>query len=567
MWHIRKRKVRIFYMYLDDQKWFENYRKGEKVQALKARPVAYFCAEYALRDELPIFAGGLGILAGDYVREAADQEIPVVAVGLYYPEGFTHKELSPEGKVIDLHPRRTPEELGMMQVVNSEGKPIIVEIPIQDRCVKAKAWVYFQKNVNVYLLDTRLSENAEQDQHITDTLYTTDKETRLKQEMILGIGGLRLLECLKIHPLKYHLNEGHSAFLVYELIYHEMKEHSIGFEEAKEITRDHILFTNHTLVAAGNDVFSNDLVALLLAEYAEQIAIPVKTLVDMGLVQQSSTFSMTILAMRAAGKINAVSKLHAEKAREIWADHPMQAITNGIHIPSWDMVRDEESIWERHEERKKKLITRIAQQTGTQWNGNELILGWARRVVRYKRPLALVERLKQFGELARSQERPVRVVFAGISHPDDEDGRELLEELQYRLSSDLKGVAVYLPHYNMELSVEMTSGCDVWVNTPVVGFEACGTSGMKAALNGTLPLTTIDGWVKEVDLYGIGWGLDDADVAGDIAEKLRSQVVPTFFDNRDEWIHMMKNARSLVYNQFSMTRALREYLEKGMELA
>lgn len=554
-------------MYQDELKWFDNFRSGKANQRLRERPIAYFCAEYALRDELPIFAGGLGVLAGDYVREAADQEVPIVPVGLYYPEGFTHKELSPEGKVVDLHPRRTPEELGMMQVVDSMDKPVIVEIPIQDRMVKIKTWVYNQKNIKVYLLDTRHSDNAEVDQHITDALYVTDKETRLKQEMVLGIGGLRLLEALKIHPSKYHLNEGHSAFLVYELIYHQMKEHQIGFDEARERARDHILFTNHTLVAAGNDVFSNDLVALVLSKYAEQIEIPVKTLVDMGLVQESSSFSMTILAMRAAGKINAVSKLHAEKAKEIWTDHQMIPITNGIHLPSFDMVKDENSIWDKHEERKRKLLLRIEQQTGTRWNGNELILGWARRIVRYKRPLALVERLKQFGEIARSEDRPVRVVFAGISHPDDEDGRELLEELQYRLSSDLKGVAVYLPHYNMELSVEMTSGCDVWVNTPVVGFEACGTSGMKAALNGTLPLTTVDGWVKEVDLYGIGWGLNDADVAGDIADKLREQVVPTFFDNRDEWKAMMKNARSLVYNSFSMTRALREYLEKGMEIA
>lgn len=551
-------------MFNDDLQWFEKMREGENCQRLRERPIAYFCAEYALSDQLPIYAGGLGILAGDYIREAAEREVPLVGIGLYYPEGFAHKELSKQGKVVETHQKKSPEELGMLPARNSEGQEVIVQVPIQDRMVKVRAWVYPQKNVNVYLLDTRVEGNSESDQHITDNLYITDKEVRLKQEMILGIGGLRLLRALKIHPGMYHLNEGHSAFLVYELIRHEMDEHKMDFEEAKRLIQERILFTNHTLVAAGNDVFSNDLVALLLTDYSKEIAIPVKKLVDMGLVQESSAFSLTILALRAAGKTNAVSKLHAEKAKEIWTDHPMFPITNGIHIPTWDKVRGEDNIWERHLEQKRKLLERVREETGQSWEENALVLGWARRIVKYKRPLALVERLKQFGEIARSEQRPVKVIFAGVSHPDDEDGRELLEELQYRLNSDLKGVAVYLPHYNMELSGLITSGCDVWVNTPVVGFEACGTSGMKAALNGVIPLTTLDGWAAEVDLYQIGWSLNDADVGGDIQDKLREEIVPMYFDNRQEWKNMMKNARSLVYNQFSMTRALREYLEKGM---
>lgn len=529
------------------------------------RPIAYFCAEYALDDKLQIYAGGLGVLAGDYVKEAADQDVPLVAVGLYYSEGFVHKELSPEGRVVDLHESKSPEEVGLTLAKSKTGEEIRVSVPIGQAEVQIRVWIREEKNLKLYLLDTKVEENSGPDQHITDTLYTTDKETRFKQEMVLGIGGLRVLLALGYHPSFYHLNEGHSALLIYELIYHEMTEYKLDFEAAKGRARERVLFTNHTLVAAGNDVFSNDLVALLLSKYSEEIAIPVKQLVDLGLVQQSSTFSMTMLAMRAAGKINAVSKLHAKKAKDIWSDHPMVPVTNGIHIPTWDKVGEGE-MWSAHKENKRKLLQIIQEKTGTVWEDNVILLGWARRMVKYKRPLALVERLKQFGEMARDTNRPIHVVFAGLSHPADEDGQSMLEELQYRLSSDLKGVAVYLPHYNLELSSLMTAGCDVWINTPVVGFEACGTSGMKAALNGDLPMSTLDGWVDEIEMLGVGWGLQDNDLTESMMNTLNNQILPLYYEQNAEgipeaWLTMMKNARELIKNEFSMTRALKQYLD------
>lgn len=530
------------------------------------RPITYFCAEYALDDKLQIYAGGLGVLAGDYVREAGDSNLPFVAIGLYYAGGFVHKELSTGGKVVDLHTGKTPEEAGLTQVKDDKGEVLKIKLPIGQSIVVAQVWLYKYKSAKVYLLDTKVSENSVADQHITETLYITDKEVRLKQEIVLGIGGLRALLAMGIHPSSYHLNEGHSALLIYELIHHEMKEHHLDFEGARALVRERVLFTNHTLVAAGNDLFSNDLVSLLLTKYAQEIEIPVKQLVDLGLVQQSSTFSMTMLAIRAAGKVNAVSKLHATKAKDIWSDHPMVAVTNGIHIPTWDKLGDIDDIWSKHLENKRKLLSVIAEQTGNVWGENEILLGWGRRMARYKRPLALVERLKQFGELARDQARPIRVVFAGIAHPADNDGNELLEELQYRLSSDLKGVAVYLPHYNLSLSGLMTSGSDVWINTPVVGFEACGTSGMKAALNGVLPLSTRDGWMDEIEMYGIGWALSDSDLTQNMLDTLKNQILPLYYDQNsfgipEQWVAMMKNARNLIKNDFSMTRAMKQYLD------
>lgn len=529
------------------------------------RPIAYFCAEYALSDNLQIYAGGLGVLAGDYVREAGDSGLPFVAVGLYYSGGFVHKELSNEGRVVDLHNGKRPEDAGLTLVKDETGAAVKVKIPIAQSIVTAQVWLYEYKSAKVFLLDTKVSENSEADQRITETLYITDKEVRLKQEIVLGIGGLRALLSMDIHPSFYHLNEGHSALLIYELIHHEMKEHNLDFEGARARVRERVLFTNHTLVTAGNDVFSNDLVSLLLTKYAQEIEIPVKQLVDLGLVQQSSTFSMTILAMRAADRVNAVSKLHAKKAKEIWSDHPMTPITNGIHLPTWDRVGENE-MWSQHQVNKQKLLQVIKEQTGMQWGENDLLLGWGRRMARYKRPLALVERLKQFGEMARDSSRPIRVVFAGIAHPADTDGKELLEELQYRLSSDLSGVAVYLPHYNLELAGLMTSGCDVWINTPVVGFEACGTSGMKAALNGVLPLSTRDGWMDEVEMYGIGWALTDNDLTQNMLDTLSDQILPLYYEKNqsgipEQWVAMMKNARQLIKNEFSMSRAMRQYLE------
>lgn len=548
------------------KKWFTEYKNSEKYKAQTERPIAYFSAEYAISDDLPIYAGGLGILAGDYLREASDQEIPLVAVGLYYSEGFIRKELSPEGKVVESHEPKRAEDAGLLPVLDSKGARLTVCVPIQDREVNIRAWVKEMGRVRLYLLDTRVESNSPSDQHIADTLYTTEKETRLKQEMVLGIGGLRLLEAIGHHPSFYHLNEGHSAFLIFELIRHEMKEHGYDFNKAMEAAKSKVLFTNHTLVAAGNDVFSNDLVSLHLTKYAEQMPAPVQSLVEMGLVQQSSTFSMTILAMRMAGKINAVSKLHAAKAKDIWADHPMTAVTNGIHLPTWDKVKDNELIWEKHVENKRELLNFITEKTGVMWDDKPLIIGWGRRIVRYKRPLALVERLKRFSEIAHNQDRPLRVVFAGLSHPADTDGGEILEELRYRLSSDLKGVAVYLPHYNMELSSKMVAGCDIWLNTPVVGYEACGTSGMKAALNGNLPLTTRDGWAAEIETLGVGWAVEDNEVTDSILDRLEQDILPLYYDldesgKPSKWIVMMKNARELISNEFSMTRALKQYLE------
>lgn len=499
--------------------------------------VAYFCAEYALDPSLPIYAGGLGILAGDYLREAADQNFPIVGIGLFY----------------DFH---NSIKLGLAR--DNQGLPLKVSIPIQDKLIWAQVFIYMVGSNPVYLLNTNVSDNSPQDRQITNKLYIDEKETRLKQELVLGIGGAKVLEALDIHPSIYHLNEGHSAFLVLELIRHQMLEHQMGLEQALLVVKNQVVFTNHTLVTAGREVFSNDLVALLLTGYAKDLGIPAQDLVKLGLVQESSSFSMTMFSLRLAGKINAVSQIHASKAAEVWADHPMIAITNGIHIDTWDIVKN----LDNHVNCKRQLLQHIKETTNVSWSPNHLLLGWARRFVEYKRPLAILDNLEWFKKIARNSQFPVKIVFSGELPADDERANQLNQKLTDLINNEIGDLAVFLPHYNMELAKMLVAGCDVWLNTPFVGYEACGTSGMKAALNGVLPCSTKDGWIAEVNLDHIGWALDNDHLSENILQVLESEIVPLYYQKSKEWREYMDNARKLIQSQFSTTRMLQDYIKK-----
>lgn len=553
----------------DELDWFDEFKTGLQHQRLVERPVAYFCAEYALDPGMRTYAGGLGVLAGDVIREAGDRGIPLIGVGLFYREGYLN-ETTVDGEPKAVPAQISPEACGLKPALDAEGKRIIVRVPIQDHDVSIQAWKWVKSPVPVYLLDTNLEMNTPGDRGITNRLYVGDKETRLKQEIILGIGGLRLLEALDVHPSHYHLNEGHSAMLALELVRHEMSERHLGFDEAKQFARRRVVLSNHTLVPAGQELFSNDLVSALLAKFAVELQVPVTEVVKLGLVQESTVFSMTMLAFRMSGIINSVSRLHARKAKEIWTDHPMVPVTNGVHLPTWDNLREDSeaagAVWTAHQTRKRELLKMIREQSGRQWDEGHLLLGWARRVVRYKRPLAVLEDIKRFGALARNADRPVRIVFSGHPHPSDEDCARILKTLRELTDGELKDVAVFLPDYGMDVARQLVSGCDVWLNTPVVGFEACGTSGMKAALNGVLPFTTRDGWADEVDLRGIGWFIDSARVSSDILDVLEMQIAPTYYNRNgsglpEDWEKRMRNARRMTQDRFCATRMLREYVE------
>lgn len=550
--------------------WFERFKDSTGFRRFSERPIAYFCAEYALDPGMRTYAGGLGVLAGDLIREAADRGLPMVGVGLLYREGYVCEMKDVEGRPTEVCETVVPEAHGLEPVRDAKGAMLVVRVPLQDRQVAVRAWKWMRAAVPVYLLDTDLEENDSADRRITHRLYVGDKETRLKQEIVLGIGGLRLLEALDIHPSLYHLNEGHSAPLALELINHEMRERHLGFDAAKQFARRRVVLTNHTLVPAGQELYSNDLVSVLLNKYAEELQVPVSELVRLGLVQESSVFSMTMLAFRMSGVINAVSRLHAKKAKELWTDHPMAPVTNGIHLPTWDRLGEDGdapgAVWNAHQALKRKTLARIQALSGRVWDPSHLLIGWARRIVGYKRPMAIFEDIKRFAELARNSERPVRIAVSGLPHPNDEDGRRTLEGLRALVDGELRDVAAYLPGYDLELAGLLTSGCDVWLNTPVVGFEACGTSGMKAALNGVLPCTTRDGWVDEADFVGAGWMLGDERAGSAALEAIEKEIAPTYY-RRDaqglpaDWEKAMRGARRLIQERFSATRMLREYVE------
>lgn len=545
----------------DELNWFSKFFASEDYKKLQESPVAYFSAEYAISDKLAIFAGGLGVLAGDFVKEAGDREFPLVAVGLYYHEGYVCQKIDQNGTIVEACEIRTPEDSGLLEVNDDQGKRIIIKLPIHDRHISVQAWKYVYKNVPLFLLDTNVSENSTEDRMITNRLYVSDKETRLKQEMVLGIGGIRLLEALSIHPSVFHLNEGHSAMLILDLMRHEMKKHQVNFQDAIGHAKRHVVFTNHTLVNAGNEVFSNDLVSMMLQKYAEELQVPASEIVNLGLIQDSSRFSMTMLSLRIANKINAVSKIHQKKANEIWTDHRMEQITNGVHVPTWDGDVGAD-IRSYHSAQKNLLLSYLAKKRSIQWGSDDFIIGWARRMVSYKRPLALFQDVEKFKNLAAIQGKPVRVVVSGFAPPGDIDGALLLQQIQHLSQNELRDFIVYLPNYNLELARLMVAGCDVWMNTPVVGFEACGTSGMKAALNGTIPVSTKDGWVEEAELFRVGWIVDNENINKSIFHLLESEILPMYYQQPSEWVEHMQNARVMALSQFSATRMLREYIEK-----
>lgn len=546
--------------------WFREQQSKAKFQRFQKRPIAYFCAEYALGQKIPTYAGGLGILAGDIVREAADVKLPFVAVGLYYYEGYT----SFSEKVIKANVRISPESVGFLPVLDEKGERLSISVPIQDHEIVVRAWEFRQGENSVYMLDTNVEENSECDRKITNQLYVGDKEVRLKQEIVLGIGGLRLLEALKIRPSVYHLNEGHSAMLMFELIRHEMEERKLSFDEAKQFAKRYVVFTNHTLVTAGNEVYSGDLVSLLLSKYAQQIKVPISKLVKLGLVQQSSMFSMTMLLLRTVGIVSAVSKLHSKKALEIWPDYPMIGITNGVHVKTWNKIDTDVSepgaFWQIHQKKKIELLRLIKDKSGVQWGKDDLLIGWARRFVTYKRPLAVFDNISRFKKIAQNTDKPVRFVIAGIPHFDDNEGLAMLEKLKSLIECEFAGSVIYMPEYSMDIAKILVPGCDVWLNTPIVGFEACGTSGMKAAMNGVLQFSTEDGWIDEIELSKVGWSIDNDNITESILDIVEREIVPMYYDRDSSgmpklWEERMRNARTMVMNQFCATRTLREYVE------
>ena len=534
-------------------------------------PIAYFSAEFALHQSLPIYAGGLGVLAGDHCKEASDLGVPLIGVGFMYPQGYFHQSVSPEGWQKESYERLNWDNAPIEPAVTADGKTCIVPVPLGNRSVLVQVWRVRLGRVKLYLLDTGLEENAPWDRELSARLYGGDRETRIQQEIILGIGGVRALKALGSTPAVWHLNEGHAAFVVLQRIRDHI-ESGLSFDEALEEVRLTTVFTTHTPVPAGHDAFPFSLVETHLAgcwgtlgEYRDRF-------MQLGAYDNGSgpQFNMTALALRAAKGVNAVSRLHGVVTREMWAPiwpgvpedlRPVRAITNGIHMPTWlsnEMSRlfddympadwrdrhdepdlwaqvleiPDEALWAARDALRQYLFAFIRERARERWreeqvsaarvvaagtllDPNALTIGFARRFTGYKRPELIFHNPQRLQAILNASRRPVQIVFAGKAHPADETGKHHLQQV-YRRAIDpaFGGRIAFVDDYDLHVAHFLVQGCDVWLNNPRKPLEASGTSGMKASLNGVPHLSIGDGWWAEGYTGNNGW-LIDAGEAGD----------------------------------------------------
>lgn len=548
---------------------------------LKGKKIAYFSMEIGLNNDIHTYSGGLGVLAGDVIKSSADLKIPLVGVTLVSHKGYLKQEVK-DGIQIEHPDTWQPSEL-MNELENQ------VEIQIENRTVKVKAWLYDHQSpsgglVSVLFIDTDVEGNAPQDREITSYLYGGDREYRFKQEIVLGIGGVKMLEASGFVVGKYHMNEGHSSLLTLELLAKNGKD--------LDSVRDLCIFTTHTPVEAGHDKFPYDMVHRLLGE-----KIPFETLESLG---GDSELNMTRLALNTSKYVNGVAKRHKEFSLTLFPGYNISAITNGVHSFTWtcecfrrlfdkyllgwanepellvrvDSIPDEE-LWRAHRDAKDKLIRYVREKSGFQLEPDVLTLGFARRFTGYKRATLLFSNLKRLEEI--NEVGKIQVIFAGKAHPRDWMGKRLIEEI-HEMKDHLKNImnVVYLENYNLEMAAKLTSGVDVWLNTPIPPFEASGTSGMKAAHNGVVNFSVLDGWWVEGCIEGVtGWAIgpspkeemDDSErrrrEITQLYDKLEYLILPAFYRHRDSWIHLMKNSIGKVAYYFNSHRMMRRYASEA----
>ncbi|NIQ08066.1 MAG: alpha-glucan family phosphorylase [Candidatus Korarchaeota archaeon] len=549
---------------------------------LEGKKIAYFSMEIGLNDDISTYSGGLGVLAGDTIRSSADLKIPLVAVSLVSRKGYFKQELTGKGKQIE-HPAEWTPSKFMNEL------PTEVKVQIQGREVEIKAWLYDHQSltgglVSILFLDTDVEGNTPEDRDITSFLYGGDERYRLKQEIVLGIGGVRMLEASGFKIRKYHMNEGHSSFLTLELL----RKNDVNLDKV----RDLCIFTTHTPVEAGHDKFPYNLVQETMGEI-----VPLETLKRLG---GQDRLNMTRLALNLSKYVNGVAKRHKDFSLKLFPGHHISAITNGVHsftwtcdsfrklydkyLPGWanepellvrvDGIPDEE-IWRAHMEAKGKLMDFVKQKTNINLDRDVLTLGFARRATAYKRPNLLFSDLEKLREI--NSKGRIQAIFAGKAHPRDWSGKQLIEGIHGYIEK-LRNVMkiVYLEDYDMQMAAKLTSGVDVWLNTPLPPLEASGTSGMKAAHNGVINFSVLDGWWIEGCVEGVtGWAIGPSpkepirederrhQELEDLYSKLEYLIIPTFYKKRDDWIHMMENSIGKVAYYFNSHRMMRRYVTEA----
>jgi len=555
--------------------------------------IAYFSMEIGLRDEIPTFSGGLGILAGDTVKSAADLNLPFVPVTIMSKKGYFVQEIDDQGHQTEKPVIWDPAKLMKLA-------PEKVFVTIEGRKVILQAWIYFVESprgsvVPVIYLDADLPENDPADRVLTDHLYGGDNEYRIKQEVILGIGGVRMLRKLGFNIKKYHMNEGHAAFLTLELLHESKKDIESVWDESRiwniDAVKDLCVFTTHTPVEAGHDNFSYELYEKVFGDY-----FPVNILKTLA---GGKSVNMTLLGFNLSNFVNGVAKKHGEVSQNMFPGYEINAITNGVHsftwtcesfkkifdkyLPGWanepeifvriGAIPDEE-IWAAHSEAKKKLIDYVNSNTGSDMDYDTLTIGFARRATAYKRADLLFTELKRLEKIGTGK---IQIIYAGKAHPRDGIGKQLIEKI-YDYKEKLKGKIkiTFVQNYKMDIALDLVSGVDIWLNTPLRPLEASGTSGMKAAHNGVMNFSVLDGWWIEGHIEGFtGWAIGPAATevepdnnmnaidAEDLYVKLEHKIIPTYYEDRKTWIRMMQNAIGKNAYYFNSHRMMRRYVTEA----
>ncbi len=613
------------------------YISGGDVSGKKDHMIAYFSAEYGLTEGIPIYSGGLGILSGDHIKSASDLNLNLTGIGLLYQEGYFQQRLDKNGWQQDFYRVNDFSSMPIHKVSNSDGTALTVKVLLADNPVWLKVWRIDAGRITLYMLDSNIEKNSEQDKKLTAHLYGGDSEHRLKQEIILGIGGMRIFKELGIEPDAVHINEGHSAFALFERALQFTGKYSLELKEALELSKKSTVFTTHTPVPAGNDEFSPELIRKYFTGYSQKLGISVDEFIELGKDpgnKHKSDFSMTVAAIRNSSYVNGVSELHGDVAVKMWnhlwndipVEHtPVQSITNGIHIQSWisremkelldnslgdqwpyrkgngeirELINNvsSESLWNIKKIRKDKLINYVRMKVNDQYrekgifnrtrkdldsilDPKALTIGFARRFASYKRGDLIFRDTERLKKLLFDTERPIQIIIAGKAHPQDNPGKEIIKRITGFINSDNIGSrVVFLENYNINIGRYLVQGVDLWLNNPIRLFEASGTSGMKAVVNGGLNLSVLDGWWDEGFNGENGWAVGERipiedphfrdEVESDsIYSVLEEEIVPLFFD-RDEkgvpsgWLERVKNSIATLSPRFNTYRMVSDYNEK-----
>jgi starch phosphorylase len=599
------------------------------------RPIAYFSMEFGLHETLPIYSGGLGVLAGDHLKEASDLGLPLVGVGLMYAEGYFSQRVGDDGWQESVNRLLDFRELPVVLIVGEDGKPLTVEVEFPNRLVSLQIWEVRVGRVPLYLLDSNIEANSLEDRTLTARLYWADLDHRIMQEMLLGIGGVRALRALGYNPSVWHMNEGHAAFLTLERA-RELVQAGREFGQALDATRTNNIFTTHTPVPAGNDEFPLWLTEKYLAAFWPQLALEREQFFDLARRHGSDgeTFSMGVLALRNSSGRNAVSELHGRVARAMWGflwpdcpedQVPITHVTNGVHTANWmarrlrilldahlgpdwysrlddaalwsglDEIPDDE-LWAIRLHLKRKLAFYMRERVRERWteggyhpvqvvssgvliNPYALTIGFARRFATYKRASLILSDVPRLLEIINRPNRPVQIIFAGKAHPADEAGKHLLQAVYREVKrAETSGRLVFLEDYDINLARYLVQGVDIWLNTPRRPQEASGTSGMKAAVNGVLNFSVLDGWWREAYNGENGWAIgkdeaaaspeqQDQDDAESLYAALEHEIIPLYYQRDPKeishrWLGRVKESMKTIIPRFSTRRMVKEYVDR-----